>query len=309
MTIKRALMTLAAVGAVALVAGCGSEDDEPAAANSASSAAECPNGGNVRMAVEPYESSALLLPAYKPIAEQLGRKLGCKVSLLITPNYTAEIEAMRAKKLEIAQFGPFGYTLANKLAKAEAVAIFAGPDGKAGAYTASIVAPKSKGITTLRGVKGKSFAYSDPASTSGYLIPAFLLKNAGIDPRKGVKPVFAGSHPSAYEALRNGKVDAGELNSEQIEILEKQGNYEPDKLVTLAKSDPIPLDPITVRGDLPEAFKQRVADAIVSLDFSTLPKKARDVLIGQELVPVDDSAYDPIRDVQSELGLGLEDLG
>lgn len=307
--IARALKIMAAAAVVALLAGCGSDDDEGATADSASSAAECPNGGNVRMAVEPYESSALLLPAYKPIAEQLGRKLGCKVSLLITPNYTAEIEAMRAKKLEIAQFGPFGYTLANKLAKAEAVAIFADEDGKPGTYFASIVSPKSKGITTLQGVKGKSFAYSDPASTSGYLFPAFLLKNAGIDPRKGVKPVFAGSHPSAYEALRNGKVDAGELNSEQIDILKKRDGYEPEKLVTLAKSDPIPLDPIAVRGDLPDAFKQRVAQALISLDFSALPEKARDVLIGQSIVAIEDSAYDYIRAVQSELGLGLQDLG
>lgn len=303
--IARALKVTAGAAVVALLAGCGSGSDT----GSASSNAKCPNGGTVRMAVEPYETSALLLPAYKPIAEQLGRKIGCKVNLLITQSYTAEIEAMRNDKLEIAQFGPFGYTLAHDRAKAQAVAVFSGADGKPGTYYASIVSPKDKGITALDGVKGRSFAYSDPASTSGHLFPAFLLKNAGIDPDKGIKPVYAGSHTSSYEALRNGKVDAGELNSEQIEVATKQGIYDAAKFVTLAKSKPIPLDPIAVRGDLSDAFKRKVAKAITTLDFSTLPQKAQDVLIGKGLVPTQDAAYDYIRQVQRALGLGVKDLG
>src|SRR5271168_1554340 len=77
----------------------------------ASAATDCPNDGLVRFGVEPYEASAHLIPVYEDLGKLLGEKLGCKVEILITTNYTAEIEAMRSGKLEIAQFGPLGYVL------------------------------------------------------------------------------------------------------------------------------------------------------------------------------------------------------
>lgn len=315
--IARTMKVTAAAAVLALMAGCGSNTTGSASGDNASQTstaaagdAKCPNGGTVRMAVEPYETSALLLPAYEPIAKQLGEKLGCKVKLLITQSYTAEIEAMRNNKLELAQFGPFGYILAHDRAKAQAVATFGGSDGQPSTYYASIVSPKGTGITTLDGVKDKSFAYSDPASTSGHLFPAFLLKKAGIDPNKGVKAIYAGSHTASYEALRNKKVDAGELNSEQIATAKSQGIYDPSKFVTLAKSDPIPVDPFAVRGDLQPAFQKKVAQALTTIDLSKLPKKARDALVATGgIVPTQDSAYDFIRQVQKSLGLGVKDLG
>lgn len=295
--------------AAIVIAGCGSDSDSDVAASGddASSAAECPNGGTVRFAVEPYESSAKLLPVYDQIVEQLGAKLGCKVELTITQNYTAEIEAMRAEKLEVAQFGPLGYVLASQIAGAEAVASFGEKGGEPGTYFASIVAPKGKGITELEQVEGKDFAYSDPASTSGRLFPAFLLKQAGIDPDKGVEPVYAGSHTSAFEALRNGKVDAGELNSETIESATAEGTYEEGDFVTLAKSKPIPLDPITVRDDLPQEFKDRFATALLEVDLSKI-KDSSEVLIDAAFVAQEDAAYDQIRDLAKSLDIGLQDI-
>src|SRR5215471_14714332 len=91
--------------------------------------ADCPNDGTVRFGVEPYEDAAILAPAYQPLAEALGKALNCKVELNITTNYTAEIEAMRSNKLDIAEFGPLAYVFAQKLAGAELVATFSDADG------------------------------------------------------------------------------------------------------------------------------------------------------------------------------------
>src|SRR6202521_2735247 len=184
--------------------------------NAQTTAADCPNGGTIRFGVEPYEDAALLAPAYQPLADALGKALNCKVELNITTNYTAEIEAMRADKLEIAEFGPLAYVFAQKLAKAELVATFSDADGNPATYNASIVTWPGSGITDLTQIAGRSFAYSDPASTSGHLYPAYGLQSNGIDPDSGVQAVYAGSHTSSFEALRNHKVDAGELNSDRI---------------------------------------------------------------------------------------------
>ncbi|HEX3415392.1 MAG TPA: phosphate/phosphite/phosphonate ABC transporter substrate-binding protein, partial [Stellaceae bacterium] len=197
---------------------------------------DCPNGGTVRFGVEPYDTAARLVPIYKKVGELIGEKLGCKVEVFVATSYNAEIEAMRNGKLEIGEFGPLGYVLAHQVAKAEAVAAFGTEDGKPNSYWASVVTYPASGITTVAEIKGHSFAFSDPASTSGHLFPAYGLRKAGLDPDKDIRAIYAGSHTSSFEALYNHKVDAGEFNSEQLESAKQRGHYKDGDLVFLWKS-------------------------------------------------------------------------
>lgn len=270
----------------------------------------CPPGGVIRFGVEPYESTALLMPIYKKIGDDLSAQVGCPVQIEITTSYNAEIEAMRAGKLEIGEFGPLGYALAHKVADAQAVATVADANGKPSTYTASVVTWPGSGITTLAGVKGHTFAYSDPASTSGHLFPAYALKTAGIDPNKGVKALYAGSHTASYEALVNHKVQAGELNSQTIQAAELKNQYNPKDFVVLWQSKPIPLDPITVYGKLNPALKEKLTVALQNLSLSNLTPDEQKV-IGSDsakLVPTTDQTYDQVRSLVHVLNIDLSKL-
>src|SRR5579872_5069856 len=262
---RRAALTAAAV-ALSLAA---------APTTYAANAPDCPNDGVVRFGVEPYDTSAKLVPIYDHIAKLLGDKLGCEVKIYVTTTYNAEIEAMRVGKLEIGEFGPLGYVLAHQVAKAEAVAAFGNKAGKPDSYWASLVTWPGSGIKTVAEIRGHSFAFSDPASTSGHLFPAYGLRKAGIDPDHDIKAIYAGSHTASFEALYNHKVDAGELNSEQLQSATQRGHYKEGDVVFLWKSDPIPTDPITVRGDLPAEFKARLTTILQTLDLSVLPEADR----------------------------------
>jgi phosphonate transport system substrate-binding protein len=274
-------------------------------------AANCPEGGTVRFGVEPYDTAARLVPIYEKIGKLIGDKLGCPVEVFVATSYNAEIEAMRNGKLEIGEFGPLGYVLAHQVAKAEAVAAFGADDGKPDTYWASIVTYPATGIKTLEEIKGHSFAFSDPASTSGHLFPAYGLRKAGLDPDKDIKPLYAGSHTASFEALYNHKVDAGELNSEQLESAKQRGHYQDGDVVFLWKSDPIPTDPFSVRGDLPDAFKKRLVEVLQTLDLSSLDPADRKIMVGTgitRLVPQSDGAYNGIRDLVKTLNIDLEKL-
>jgi phosphonate transport system substrate-binding protein len=303
-------------GRVAAMLACALLAFAPAAAvtNAQGTSSACPNGGSIRFGVEPYEDAAILAPAYQPLAEALGQSLGCTVELNITTNYTAEIEAMRSGKLDIAEFGPLAYVFAQKIAGAELVATFSDESGQPATYYASIVTWPGSGVTDVGQLGGHSFAYSDPASTSGHLYPAFALKSNGIDPDTGVQAVYAGSHTAAFEALRNHKVDAGELNSDRIATATAAGTYKSEQFVMLWQSAPIPQDPITVRGNLPPAAKQRIREALLSFDFTTLPDdvqkmfKSDVAMAGTHLVPDDDSYFDEIRSLVSTLNVDLNAL-
>src|SRR5271156_5956987 len=212
-----------------------------AAAPALAAPSYCPDGGSIRFGVEPYDSSAILIPIYNKIGAELTAEVGCPVQIDIATSYNAEIEAMRAGKLELGQFGPLGYVLAHQVADAQAIATVADGNGNPSFYTASIATWPGSGITTLKQVSGHTFGYSDPASTSGHLFPAYALAAAGIDPNKGVTPLYSGSHTASYEALLNHKVQAGEMNSQVVQAATLAGQYDPKNFVVLWQSKPIPV--------------------------------------------------------------------
>jgi phosphonate transport system substrate-binding protein len=272
---------------------------------------DCPSGGAVRFGVEPYDTAARLVPIYEKIGKLISDKVGCKVEVFVATGYNAEIEAMRNGKLELAEFGPLGYVLAHQVAKAEAVAAFGAADGKPVTYWASVITYPSSGIKTVADIRGHSFAFSDAASTSGHLFPAYGLRKAGLDPDQDVKAIYAGSHTASFEAIYNHKVDAGELNSEQLESATQRGHYKDGDMIFLWKSDPIPTDPFAVRGDLPDALKKKLTDAVRHLDLMSLDPADRKILVGAgitQIVPQTDQSYDLIRDLVKTLNIDLAKL-
>jgi phosphonate transport system substrate-binding protein len=277
----------------------------------AQTSTDCPNGGPVRFGVEPFEASARLLPAYDALVKLLSVKLGCPIELSIPSSYNAEIEAMRNGKLDFGEFGPLGYVLAHQVAHADAIATFGDETGKPIAYYASIVTWRGSGLTALKDVANRSFAYSDPASTSGYLFPSYGLRVNGIDPQTGVHPLFAGSHTASFEALRNHKADAGELNSNEVASALSAGEYVAGDWLTLWKSDAIPNDAIALRRDLPDGFKQRLTQVLANLPFADLPPEIVKIFPADKttrFVPMPDSAYDGIRDLVKTLHVDLSKL-
>lgn len=282
-----------------------------AAGTARATALDCPNGGTVYLGAIPAEDMSQLLPIFQRISNLIAARLDCNVVVRTGTSYTAVIEAMRAHHVDAASFGAFSYVLAHQVAGAEAVAAFAAPDGKPGSYFATITTWPGSGITTLQQVKDKAFAFSDPASTSGHLIPSYALVKAGIDPAKDIAPFYTGSHTASFEALHNHKVPVGELNSVAIAGATLAGLYRPQDYVTLWQSPPIPNGPFAVRGDLQHAFKARLTQVLRTLDLSSLPAKDMKFLGRKDshaLAAVDDHNYDGIRDVVSVLHLDLSKM-
>ncbi len=304
MRLNRAVVALI-VGAVAVVlAGV-------VAASRASSATTsvCLNG-SVRFGVEPYDSGPKFVGAYKTLTRLLSKKLGCSVKLFIATNYTAEVEAMRAKKLEIGEFGPLGYIFAHKLANAIPVAVFGTKDRKPVTYTAALWVPVDSAIHTVADLKGHTIAFSDPGSTSGNLFPRYALLKVGLNPDSDVTIQFAGSHTASLLALVNGKVDVGEVNSQQQATASAAGQFDTSKFRTIWRSAPIPNDPITVRGDLPAAFRQAVTNALFSLTPAQL--KQLDTELGVDsgpMIPGRDSLYKQIRDLVAVEHIDIKHIG
>jgi len=282
----------------------------------------------------------------EPFRLYMEEKLGIPVELFTGTSYSAVIEAMRAERVEGMLVGPFAYVLAVQEAQAEALGINVGLEADATSYNPDapthyysvIFTKKGSGIATLADLKGKDFAFVDPASTSGHLAPKTLLIQNAINPDADMKTVFAGSHPSAVLAVWNDQAPAGATFENNLYTLAEEGQIEfcgfadgqtavmrtpeaikavydacPDgNLVMIAYSDEIPSTPFAVRSTLPNSFKSAVKDALLTIKDSDEQVTAMqswyvDPSAGMGLESLD-HYYNSLRDIAKLLNLDLKAL-
>lgn len=301
--------TLATSAAILLglgLAGCSTAGDSAAPEGDAASVT-CPDG-KIRFGILPYEDPDRLEPAYQTLAAALSEKLDCEVEVSITEDYAAEVLAMENDQLEIAQFGPLGFVFANERADANAMVSFGDAEGKPTTYTGGIWVPKDSSVQTIEDLKGKTLALGSPGSTSGDALPSSALADAGIT--DDVTADYAGGHPEALLALVNGTVDAAQINSQTLATATAEGTFEQSKFRQVWESDPIPNDPITVRGNMPQEFKDAVKEALLSLDKEDVETVSGFLGVDPAgpLIPVTNETYQPLFDLAETMGLTEKDV-
>lgn len=268
----------------------------------------------LNIAFIPSEDAATILSDNKDLQAYLKQVFGVEVTGKVGTSYTAVIEAMRAGKVDVAFYGPFSYILANVETGAEALLQGETKDGKLASYNSLIIVPADSPIKDLAELKGKTFSFVDPASTSGHLVPAYTLLQKANLTEKDYTPLYAGSHPASYEAVVNGKVDAGAIASDVFAKGIAEGTIDESKVRIIDTSFPIPGSPIAIRSDIAQADRELIQQAFLALNDmpaeSGLLKKALLSLgVGAvKLRAADDAAYDELRKIPEAIGIDIRGL-
>ncbi len=233
---------------------------------------------------------------YRPLAEHLGRHLGRAVQLRTVDSWEGLAKALAAGQVDIALMGPWGYVLANHAAGAQAVATIE-YDGKP-EYFALIVTHPDSGIRTIADLKGRSFAFGDKGSTSGYLIPLHFFMNQGIEPERDFARVVHTKHQAIETQVAAGALDAGADYNRNRNAMIEQGLLDPKRSVVIWQSDPLPNDAVAVREALyaDKAFVTRLQAALAEVGplLATQPTLLPAHYTG--FVASDNGFYKPIRD-------------
>jgi phosphonate transport system substrate-binding protein len=208
----------------------------------------------------------------QPYAAYLTRKLGVPVKVVRGSDYAAVIESMRAGNIHFASIGPANYALARKVMGDEvtAVAVSLDAEGNKGYYSVLAVRADSP-YQSIEDVKGKSFAFADPNSTSGYAVPSYYLSTVlgtSADEYFG-EVAFSGGHEQSVIALINGtfEVVATHWTNEKrgnIQRMVEKGMVPEGSTRIIWTSPLIPGSPVVMRTDLPEELKAAFVDAIFS---------------------------------------------
>lgn len=203
----------------------------------------------------------------QPYADYLSRELGVPVKIVRGTDYAAVIEAMRAGHVQFASVGPAAYALARKVMGDDIapVAVTLDQEGNLG-YFSVIAVRADSAYQSLEDIKGKSFAFADPNSTSGYAVPSYYLSTelntSAADYFSEV--AFSGGHEQSVMALVNGTFEAVAThwrneNAGNIQTMEKKGLIPAGSTRIIWKSPVIPNTPVmmltTLPQDLQDAFK------------------------------------------------------
>ncbi len=170
---------------------------------------------------------------------------------------------MAHKHIDFAYFGPKSYTDAADQ-PGPAVALEMNKESRAG-YYGIIIVKKGSGIKSMEQTKGKTFAFTDPNSTSGFLVPNILFYlDLKTKPEEYFNKIsFSGSHGASILAVKNGTVEVAATNNIDLDRMVEKGQASLDDFDVLWRSELIPGSPMAARKDLPESLKAAFAGALI----------------------------------------------
>jgi phosphonate transport system substrate-binding protein len=257
---------------------------------------------SLKVSAIPDESPTELLRKFKPLGVHLESQTGMKVDWTPVNDYPAVVEGLAAKRIDLAWLGGFTFVQA-RLRTGNAIPIAQRVEDEK--FISYYIVPKASTVNALQELKGKTFAFGSPASTSGHLMPRYFLLKAGIDPdRDFTRLAFSGAHDATVAFVASGRADAGALNASVFDKLVEKGDANAKAVRILQKTPPYYDYNWTVRGNLDPALVKKLTAAFLDLDpGNPVHKEILDLQRATRFVATRPENYKGIEDAARSAGL------
>lgn len=259
--------------------------------------------GVLRVSAIPDEAPTELQRKFKPLGDYLKKETGLDVQFIPVTDYAAVVEGLATNKLDLAWLGGFTYIQAKVRTSGGAVPIVQrAEDAK---FTSRFIVPTASTAKTLADLKGKTFAFGAPSSTSGSLMPRYFLQQAGIEPERDFKSVaFSGAHDATVAFVAAGRAEAGVLNASVMDKLVETKNPNAEKVRVLYVTPTYFDYNWTVRPGLDPALTKKLTEAFLKLDPAKPEmKEIMDLQRASKFIPTQSSNYDGIEAAAKSAGL------
>ena len=257
----------------------------------------------LRVSAIPDEAPTELQRKFKPLGDYLRKETGLDVQFTPVTDYAAVVEGLATSKIDLAWLGGFTFVQAKLRTGGGAVPIVQRAEDEK--FTSRFIVPIDSPAKTLADLKGKTFAFGSPSSTSGHLMPRFYLTQAGINADTDFKTLaFSGAHDATVAFVASGRADAGVLNASVMDKLTETANPNAAKVRVLATTPPYFDYNWTVRPGLDAALTKKLTDAFLKLDPANPEHK--EILALQrasKFIPTKVSNYDGIEAAGKAAGL------
>jgi phosphonate transport system substrate-binding protein len=257
----------------------------------------------LRVSAIPDEAPTELQRKFKPLGEYLKAKTGMDVQFTPVTDYAAVVEGLATKKIDLAWLGGFTYVQARLRSEGQVVPIVQRAEDEK--FTSRFIVPIDSPIKTIADLKGRTFAFGAPSSTSGSLMPRYFLQQQGLVPERDFKTVaFSGAHDATVAFVASGRAEAGVLNASVMDKLVEAHNPNAEKVRVLATTPPFFDYNWTVRPGMDPALVKKLTDAFLALDAAKpADKEILDLQRATKFIPTKGSNYDGIEAAGKSAGL------
>ncbi len=250
------------------------------------------------LAFIPQENPEKLIGDIEIITKYLEKEMGMPVKGYVTQDHAAAVEALRSGEADISFMGGLPYVLAHDQIGAEVILseVYRGSPS----YRGRIFVRRDSGIKSLGDLRGKSIAFADPISESGYIYPLDIFVRAGLikqgdDPQRFFSTVyFAGGYQQAIQAVANGLVDAAGA-SQFADLLLKPEQLE--RVTWIAETKPIPSHLVCVRKGLDEKTRGTFKNAMLKLNKPENKHLLKHVYSPDGYVEADHKDYESVEEM------------
>lgn len=257
----------------------------------------------LRVSAIPDEAPTELQRKFKPLGDYLKKETGLDVQFTPVTDYAAVVEGLANQKIDLAWLGGFTFVQAKLRTQGGVVPIVQRAEDEK--FTSRFIVPAASPAKTLQDLKGKTFAFGAPSSTSGHLMPRYFLNQAGLQPETDFKAVaYSGAHDATVAFVASGRAEAGVLNASVMDKLVESSNPNAAKVRVLAVTAPYYDYNWTVRPGLDPVLVKKLTDAFLKLD-ATRPdhKEIMDLQRASKFLPTKVSNYDGIEAAAKAAGL------
>src|SRR3990172_3915898 len=242
------------------------------------------------------------------VSEYIGSKLRIPVEIVYRRNYR-EINGMLGRsEIDIAFVCGAAYTAGKEEFSME---LLAAPllNGKP-LYRSYVIVPSGSEDKDFFDLRGKRYAFTDPLSNSGYIVPVYWLYQKGENPDSFFKKyIFTRGHYNSIEAVAMRIVDGASVDSYVWEQAKKINPSMASMTKVIKESDQYPITPVVARRNLDAGLKKRVIDVLFSMKTD---QEGRGILTKMGLdgfVGIEDRFYDPLREMQRKVKENLRTSG
>lgn len=237
---------------------------------------------------------------YRQFLDHLEEKLGRKIDLVDREGYEEINDLVRTGEVDIAFVcgGPYvdGHA-------AFGMELMAAPVAYGDTvYYSYIIVPRNSPARDLKDLRGKSFAFTDPLSNSGKLVPTYMLARMGEKPEIFFKKtIYTRTHDRSIRAVADGLVDGAAVDSLIWEYANRTNPADTSRTRIIRKSPPYGIPPVVASPHLSQAMKQRVRQVILDAHRDQKGQEILRSMMIDRFVPIEDKAYDTIREMKQWL--------
>jgi phosphonate transport system substrate-binding protein len=227
--------------------------------------------GVFTIGVIPAQTEGEMKGALDKLQNILSEKMDREVKITSYPDYNGVVEAMNYEKIDMAYFGPLTYVVAQEESGAKAI-VTQLIKGEPFYYSYLITHKDSKYENIddmIKDVKNVKFAFGDPSSTSGSLIPGIKLKDEGVYQSEAENDFnnvrFTGSHDATALAVQNKQVDVGAIDSAIYDKLVEEGTVDGNQFKVIWKSEKLFQYPWAVAKNTDKETMKQLQDIFLSI--------------------------------------------